>query len=130
MVFEVDPDKPNIPAIARILSGMGVLSLIASGISILLSFSGYDWINETYAMIGAVAAFVLALIFVGQAKTVELLAIVSARVRSRFAIESVAQASALPSSPTPKAQPLRQPQKERVIHVSEEQARQQGFKLK
>jgi len=130
MVFEVDPDKPNIPAIARILSGMGVLSLIASGISILLSFSGSDWINETYAMIGAVAAFMLALIFVGQAKTIELLAIVSARVRSRFAIENVVKSGAPLSSPTPKAQPMRQPQKERVIHVSEEQARLQGFKLK
>jgi hypothetical protein len=128
MVFEVDPDKPNIPAIARILSGMGVLSLIASGISILLSFSGYEWIDETYAMIGAVAAFVLALIFVGQAKTLELLAIVSARVRSRFAIESATKSSSLSPSSAPKTQPLRQPQKERVIHVSEEQARQQGFK--
>ena len=130
MVFEVDPDKPNIPAIARILSGMGVLSLIVSGISILLSFSTYDWVDQTYAMIGAVAAFMLALIFVGQAKTIELLAIVSTRVRSRFAIESLAKSGVSPSIPTPKTQPLRQPQKERVIHVSEEQARQQGFKLK
>lgn len=130
MVFEVDPDKPNIPAIARILSGMGVLSLITSGICILLSFSGSEWVNDAYAMIGSVAAFVLALIFVGQAKTVELLAIVSARVRSRFAIESVVKSSADSPNLALKAQPLRQPQKERVIHVSDEQARQQGFKLK
>ncbi len=129
MVFEVDPDKPNIPAIARILSGMGVLSLIASGICILLSFSGSAWVNETYAMIGAVAAFVLALIFVGQAKTLELLAIVSARVRSRFAIENLAK-SAAPTSGAVKAPPMRQPAKERVIHVPDDQAREQGFRLK
>ena len=130
MVFEIDPDKPNIPAVARILSGMGVLSLIASGISILLSFSGYAWVNETYAMIGAVAAFVLALIFVGQAKTLELLAIISARVRSRFAIEGMIKSATPAPRSESKAQPLKQPMKERVIHVSDEQARRQGFRLK
>tara|TARA_R110000868_G_scaffold19481_11_gene83793 strand:+ start:369 stop:758 length:390 start_codon:yes stop_codon:yes gene_type:complete len=129
MVFEVDPDKPNIPAIARILSGMGVLSLIGSGICILLSFSSYTWVNEAYVMIGAGAAFVLALIFVAQAKTLELLAIVSARVRSRFAIENLAKSSV--STPgAVKSPPMRQPAKERVIHVSDEQAREQGFRLK
>ncbi len=130
MVFEVDPDKPNIPAIARILSGMGVLCLIASGICMMLAFSNYEWVTDSYAMIGAIAAFLLALIFVAQAKTIELLAIVSARVRSKFAIESLAKSGTTTSSPAVKPSPLRQPQKERVIHVSEEQARQQGFKLK
>ncbi|MEQ9448198.1 MAG: hypothetical protein RLN70_04720 [Rhodospirillaceae bacterium] len=138
MVFEVDPDTPNIPALARILSAMGLLCLIASVILILLAFSGYTWVNGTYSMIGAVAVFLLALIFVGQAKILELLAIVSARVRSRFAIEgavkSVSSASASAASGAQGAQaqskPLRQPTKERVIHVSEEQARQQGFRLK
>jgi hypothetical protein len=91
MVFEVDPDKPNTPAIARMLSGMGVLRLVASGICILLSFSAYAWVDETYTMIGAGAPLL---------------------------------------SPTPKAPPLRQSQKERVIHVSEEQTCQQGFNLK
>ncbi len=129
MVFEVDPDKPNIPAIARILSGMGVLSLVGSGICILLSFSGYTWLNETYAMIGAVAAFVLALIFVAQAKTLELLAIVSARVRSRFAIEGLTKSNATAPSMT-KPPPMRQPAKERVIHVPDDQAREQGFRVK
>lgn len=129
MVFEVDPDKPNIPAIARILSGMGVLSLVGSGICILLSFSGYTWLNETYAMIGAVAAFVLALIFVAQAKTLELLAIVSARVRSRFAIEGLTKSNATAPSMT-KPPPMRQPVKERVIHVPDDQAREQGFRVK
>ena len=130
MVFEVDPDKPNIPAIARILSGMGVLCLIASGVCMMLSFSTYEWVTDTYAIVGAIAAFLLALIFVAQAKTIELLAVVSARVRSRYAIESLARPGTTPSSSSAKPQPLRPAQKERVIHVSEEQARQQGFKLK
>ncbi len=132
MVFEIDPDKPNIPGIARILSGMGVLSLVTSGIFILLSFSDYAWATDTLTISGAIASFVVALILVGQAKTIELLAVVSARVRSKYAIEALTRASAgTPSTATEtKGTPLRAPTKERVIHVSEEQARQQGFRLK
>src|SRR4051812_2843673 len=89
MVFEIDPDKPNIPALARILSGMGILCLVGSLISLMLAFSGYEWINEIYAMSGAVGAFLVALLFVGQAKPLELLAVVSARLKSRFAIEGM-----------------------------------------
>jgi hypothetical protein len=130
MVFEVDPDKPNTPAIARMLSGMSVLSLVASGICILFLFSAYDGADETYTMIGAGATFMLALIFVGQAKTIELLAVVSARACARFAMENAAKPWAPLLSPTPNAPPLRQSQKERLIHVSEEQTRQPGFNLK
>ena len=99
MVFEIDPDKPNIPALARILSGMGMLCLIGSITSLILAFSGYEWINEAYAMAGAVAAFLVGLIFAGQAKILELLAVVSALVRSRFAIEGLAKAGvAMPTA--------------------------------
>ncbi len=69
------------------------------------------------------------MVFVAQAKTLELLAIVSARVRSRFAIENLAKPGAS-SSGAVKSPPMRQPAKERVIHVSDEQTREQGFRLK
>ena len=77
-MFEIDPDKPTIPALARILSGMGLLCLMGSIISLLLAFYRYDWVNETYAMAGAGGAFLVALLFVGQAKILEMLAVVSA----------------------------------------------------
>jgi hypothetical protein len=129
MVFEIDPDKPNIPAIARILSIMSMLVLVGSVMSLLLAFSGYTWVNEIYAMAGAVGAFLLALVFAGQAKTLELLAIVSARVKSRFAIDALAKHSAaLP--PVEKKPIAPTAPKERVIHVPDEQARQQGFKVR
>ena len=130
MAFEIDPDKPDIPALARILSVMGMLTLMGSIISLLLAFSGYAWVNEIYAMAGAVGAFLLALLFVGQAKTLELLAVVSARLKSRFAIEAMAKP--LPPSAPAAAQPLARaaPQKERIIHVPDDQARQQGFKVR
>ena len=98
MVFEIDPDKPNIPALARILSGMGILCLIGSATSGLLAFSGYAWVNEIYAMAGAGGAFLLALVFIGQAKTLELLAVVSARVKSRFAIDSLGKTMSIPAA--------------------------------
>ena len=133
MVFEIDPDKPNIPALARILSGMGILCLIGSATSGILAFSGYTWVNEIYAMAGAGGAFLLALVFIGQAKTLELLAVVSARVKSRFAIDSLGKTMSIPAasaSLAPKPGVITQPVKERVIHVPDEQARQQGFKVR
>ena len=133
MVFEIDPDKPDIPALARILSGMGMLCLIGSVVSLMLAFSDYDWINDAYAMAGAVGAFLLALVFAGQAKILELLAVVSARVKSRFAIDNlVRSAPSAPGAPAADKKPglITQPVKERVIHVSDDQARQQGFKVR
>jgi hypothetical protein len=138
-MFEVDPDKPDIPAMARILSGMGILSLIGSAISGMLAFSNYEWINEAYAMAGALVSFLLALVFIGQAKTLELLAVVSARVKSRFAIDNLSRSVpvATPGAPSMMAPTIEkkpgiitQPVKERVIHVPDEQARQQGFKVR
>lgn len=131
-MFEIDPDKPTVPALARILSGMSVLCLMGSVIAGLLSFSGYEWINEAYAVLGAVAGFLLALIFAGQAKILELLAVVAARSKSRFAIEALAKSAmpAAPAAPAASANRITAPVKERIIHVSEEQARQQGFKVK
>ena len=128
MVFEVDPDRPDIPAIARILSGMGIICLLGAVLGMFLALSGYPWVNDTYAMVGAVAAFVLALVFVGQAKTIELLAIVSARVKSRFAIDALVKARQ--ETAEKKLAPITQPPKERIIHVPNDQAREQGFKVR
>ena len=60
-MFEIDPDKPDIPALARILSAMGMLCPMGSVISAMLAFSNYEWLNETYAMAGAVGAFLVEL---------------------------------------------------------------------
>ncbi len=131
MAFEIDPDKPNIPALARILSGMGMVMLIGSVLSMLLAFSGYAWINEIYAIAGSIAAFLLALMFVGQAKILELLAVVSARLKSRFAIEGVLKSpGAVPSADKSWSGPTAKAPKERVIHVPDDQARQSGFNVR
>lgn len=132
-MFEIDPDKPNIPALARILSGMGMLFLVGSVLALLLAFSRYAWVNEIYAMAGSVGAFLLALVLLGQAKTLELLAVVSARLKSRFAIEALAKAVPGPVTPAAEvSQNFARPtaQKERIIHVPDDQARQQGFKVR
>jgi hypothetical protein len=59
-------------------------------------------------------------------------------VKSRYAIDSLARAGApgvapltpATSAATPKPGLITQPVKERVIHVPDEQARQQGFKVR
>ncbi|MCA0200889.1 MAG: hypothetical protein LCH56_08625 [Proteobacteria bacterium] len=133
-MFDIDPDKPDIPALARILSGMGLLLLVGSVVSMLLAFSGYAWVNEIYAMAGAGGSFLLALLFLGQAKIIEALAVVSARVKSRFAIDAVSAKVGMPGAPPPPnnawAGPAAKPPKERVIHVPDEQVRQSGFKVR
>jgi hypothetical protein len=128
MVFELDPDKPDVPALARILSMFGVLSLIGSLVAMLLAFSGYAWVDEVWALVGAVGGLLLALLFVGQAKTLEQLALISARVKSRFAIENLAKTMA--AAPVEKKPMLTAAPKERVIHVPDDQAREQGFKVR
>jgi hypothetical protein len=134
MVFEVDPDRPDIPAIARILSGMGLVCLLGAAGGMFLAVSGYTWVNDIFAMIGAGASFALALIFVGQAKTIELLAIVSVRVKSRFALDALAKAqqqtAMAAQSLEKKPAPITQAPKERIIHVPDDQAREQGFKVR
>ncbi|TAL03283.1 MAG: hypothetical protein EPO08_04510 [Rhodospirillaceae bacterium] len=129
MVFEIDPDKPDVPGIARILSGMGIFSLTATVVLMLLSFSRAAWVNEDYALAGAGGAFVLALILIGQAKTLELLALVSARVKSRFAIDQTLLAKAAVSSAPaePKLPVTKAPSTGRVISIPEQVAREQGL---
>jgi hypothetical protein len=136
-MFDIDPDKPNIPALARILSGLGLVLLIASALSMMLAFSGYEWANEIYAIAGSIGAFLVALVFFAQAKIIEQLAVVSARVKSRFAVDAAAKtvpttgiAPGAIVSNTSWAGPAVAKPKERVIHVPDEQARQSGFKVK
>lgn len=126
MVFEIDPDRPNIPGIARILSWLGILSLIGCVVLMLLAFSRFAWVNQTFAMMGAVGAFMFALVMLGQAKTLELLAVVNARVKSRFAMEHVLSAQAAGAPAEKKPQPAAAPPPARVISIPEQVAREQG----
>ena len=127
-MFAIDPDKPNTPGIAKILTVFGMLSLFGSIGSMLLAFSHYPWVNDAYAIAGALGAFLLGIIMLGQAKIIEQLAVVSARVKSRFAIEHAMMPTAAASAaPAPRpAQSMTAP-KERVITIPEEEARKQGL---
>jgi hypothetical protein len=131
-MFEVDPDKPDIPALARIQLWMGIVCMIGSVASLLLAFSGYEWVNDVFAFAGAIGAFLIALLFVGQAKTLELQAVISARVKSRFAMEGVMRGAAgLPLGMTErKPGIIPQKQTERVIKVPEKDARAQGIQTR
>jgi len=132
-MFEVDPDKPDIPALARIQLWMGVVCMIGSVVSLLLAFSGYEWVNDVFAFSGAIGAFLIALLFIGQAKTLELQAVISARVKSRFAMEGIARGMAgLPNTTGGERKPAIIPQKqtERVIKVPDKDAREQGLRLR
>jgi hypothetical protein len=127
MAFEFDPDKPDTPALARILSLFGVLSLLAAVVCMLLALSGYAWVNDTLVMGCAVGAFLFALLFVGQAKTIEMLAVISARVKSRFAVEALARAATTQAGEKKPVAPPNVTPKERVIHIPEKEAREQGI---
>jgi hypothetical protein len=128
-MFEVDPDKPNIPALARIQLWMGMLCMIGSVTALLLAFSGYEWINEIWAFAGAIGSFLIALLFVGQAKTLELQAVISARVKSRFAMEGTMTGMAAMGGER-KLPVIPQKQTERVIKVPDKDAREQGMRLR
>ena len=128
-MLTIDPDRPDTPAIARILSTLGLLCLLGSVGGMLLAFSGFKWVNDVYALIGAGGAILVGAIMIGQAKSIELLALVSARVKSRFAIEHAVMPAA---SPAPSLMPAERKvtpvtaQPERVISIPEEVARQHG----
>ncbi|MSO98540.1 MAG: hypothetical protein EXR11_10040 [Rhodospirillaceae bacterium] len=131
-MFEVDPDKPDIPALARIQLWMGIVCMIGSVVALLLAFSGYEWINEVLAFASAIGAFLIALLFVGQAKTLELQAVISARVKSRFAMEgTMAGLTAMANQSGERKLPvIPQKQTERVIKVPDKDAREQGVRLR
>jgi len=128
MAFEIDPDRPNIPGIARLLSWFGILLLIGSISLMLLAFSGFPWVDQNLAVIAAIAAFVVAVMMTGQAKTIELLAVVSARVKSRFAIEHALMPKPAMAEPAEKKLPTAtQATPARVISIPEQVAREQGL---
>lgn len=136
MVFKVDPDKPDVPALAPIALWTGVTVMVGSLGSLILAFSGYDWVNDIYAFAAAVLAFLIALILIAQGTILELLAVVSFRVKMKVGVETGGGLlGALPTFTTtagsekkPPIIPQRTP--ERVIHIPESQAREQGVRLR
>ncbi len=126
-MLSIDPDRPDTPAIARILTALGLLCLLGSVGGMILAFSRLPWVNPIYALSGAAGAILIGAMMIGQAKSIELLALVSARVKSRFAIEAAIKPGAAPAGlpPLPERRPM-PVQGERVITIPEEVARRQG----
>ncbi|MEQ8508038.1 MAG: hypothetical protein RIF37_03770 [Rhodospirillaceae bacterium] len=124
MAFNFNDDKPTSPAIARILNFMGWTSIVGCACGVMLAFSGYSWVNDMYAMAGSGAAIILGILFIGQAKTLEALTILNARMKSRFALEGLTGSAALGESIS---KPVIIPQKkERVVKISADDARRSG----
>lgn len=129
MAFSFNEDRPNSPAIARILNFLGWMSIIGCICGIILAFSGYPWVNELYALAGAGASILLGVLFIGQAKTLEALTILNARMKSRFALEGLSGSAAL-SEKTTGRPPIIPQRKERVVKISDEDARRSGLRTK
>jgi hypothetical protein len=138
MVFAVDPDKPDVPALAPIALWTGIAVMVGAIAALILAFSGYDWVNDVYAFAAAVLAFLIALILIAQGKILELLAVVSFRVKVRYGTETAAPslgmlaATAAAGTPGGEKRPpiIPQRQPERVIQIPESQAREQGVRLR
>ena len=94
-----------------------------------MAFSGYTWVNELYALAGAGASILLGVLFTGQAKTLEALTILTARLKSRFALEGLSGSAAL-GEKTSGRPPIIPQRKERVVRISDEDARQSGLRTK
>lgn len=130
MAFSFNDDKPKSPAIARILNFMGWTSIIGCACGIMLAFSGYPWVNDMYAMAGAGAAVVLGILFIGQAKTLEALTILNARMKSRFAMEGMTGMASAALGESSKSPPIIPQRKERVVKISAEDARKFGVRAR
>ena len=129
MVVALNEDRPNPPAIARILGFMGWMSIIGCACGVMLAFSGYPWVNDLYALLASGAAIILGILFIGQAKTLEALTILNARMKSRFALEGLSGSAALGESTTvskPGSPPIIPQPKERVVKISAEEAKRMG----
>ncbi|NKB42984.1 MAG: hypothetical protein GKS03_01775 [Alphaproteobacteria bacterium] len=124
MAFSFNEDKPTSPAIARILNFMGWTSIIGCACGVMLAFSGYPWVNDVYAMAGSGIAIILGILFIGQAKTLEALTILNARMKSRFALEGLTGSAALGEATN--SPPIIPQRKERVVKISAEDARRSG----
>ena len=127
-MFDIDPDRPNIPGIAQILSILGMLCLIGSIAGMLLAFSRFAWVSEAYAIAGAGAAFLVGCHHdrAGQDHRTpgggQRAGEIALRHRARD--DPVAQAAA---AAAPKPTPVTTAPKDRVITIPEEVARQQGL---
>ena len=139
MAFDAVEEKPRQYPIGRILGLFGWLALFAAVACILLAFSGYGWIEaveylEIYLIVGALGCVLLSGVFIGLAKVLEELARVHARLNSRLTLSqlsgTVGKAKTDPTEVKPK--PLRpnttNPVKERVIHISDEEAKRTGVR--
>lgn len=126
MAFNFNQDRPNPPAIARILGFLGWMSIVGCVLGIILAFSGYPWVDEIYALGGAGASILLGVLFIGQAKTLEALTILNARMKSRFALEGLTGSAALGESTS--RPPIVPQRKERVVKISAEDARRSGVR--
>jgi len=126
MAFSFNQDRPNPPAIARILNFMGWMSILGCILVIILAFSGYPWVNEIYALGGSCVSVLLGVLFIGQAKTLEALTILNARMKSRFALEGLGGSAALGEKTS--RPPIIPQRKERVVKISPEDARRSGIR--
>lgn len=132
MIVALNEDRPSPPAIARILGFMGWASVIGCACGIMLAFSGYDWVNDMYALLASGGAIIIGILFIGQAKTLEALTILNARMKSRFALEGMTGSAALgetvakPKSSS--APPIVPQRKERVVKISAEEAKRSGVR--
>lgn len=130
MAFSFNDDKPKSPAIARILNFMGWTSIVGCACGIMLAFSGYPWVNDVYAMASAGAAVILGILFIGQAKTLEALTILNARMKSRFAMEGMAGGASAALGEATNSPPIIPQRKERVVKISAEDARKFGVQTR
>ena len=129
MAFSFNDDRPNSPAIARILNCMGWTSILGCACGLMLAFSGYDWVNDIYAMVGSGVSIILGILFIGQAKTLEALTILNARMKSRFAMEGlVTSGGSAALGESTKTPPIIPQKKERVVKVPDELVRQSGVR--
>lgn len=129
MAASFNPDNPKPPAIARILAFMGWISIIGVASGVMLAFSGYPWVNELYALVGSAGALILGVLFIGQAKMLEGLSVLNARMKSRFALENIGASAALGEA-VPKRPPIIPQKKERVVKISETEARSSGVRTR
>lgn len=130
MAFSFNDDKPKSPAIARILNFMGWTSIVGCACGIMLAFSGYPWVNDIYAMLGAGGAVILGILFIGQAKTLEALTILNARMKSRFAMEGMTGAASAALGESSNSPPIIPQRKERVVKISADDARKFGVQTR
>ena len=139
MAIDSVEEKPRKYPIGRILGLFGWLALFAAVCCILLAFSGYAWIEsveylEIYLIVGGLGFVLLSGVFIGLAKVLEELARIHARLNSRLTMAQLSGniGKAVAEKTEAKPKPIRantsNPVKERVIHISDEEAKRTGVR--